>query len=235
MKESAVIKLHNVTQGTPEWYNLRKGILTASELKLILTPTLKIAANDKEKTHLFNLLAQRITDYIEPQFEGFNMARGKMEEVEAKLAYSKHYAQVQDVGFVTNDRWGFTLGCSPDGLVGDDGLIECKSRCQKYQLETILGKQMPEEFMLQVQTALLVTNRLWCDFISYCGGMHMLTIRVHPNPKVQDAILQAAREFYERMKERHTEYEEIIADPSIRLIPTERKEYNAEPKEGVYE
>ena len=158
----------NLIQGSPEWHQARCGLLTASEMKLILTPTLKIAANDKQRAHFYELMAQRITGYVDPAYISEDMLRGKEEEIDARIAYEEHYDIVREVGFVTNDKWGFTIGYSPDGLVGTNGQIECKSRRQKFQVETILSDEMPIEFSLQVQTGLLVTEREWCDFISYC-------------------------------------------------------------------
>lgn len=104
------------------------------------------------------------------------------------------------MGFVTNDQWGFTLGYSPDGLVGDDGLIECKSRKQKYQMETIMTDTVPEEYVIQLQTGLLVTERKWIDYISYCGGMPMYVRRVVPDEKIQAAIVAAATIFHQKLE-----------------------------------
>jgi len=209
-------------QGSEEWHAARCGLLTASEMRLILTPTLRIASNDKERAHLYELLAQRITGYVEPTYIGDDMIRGHEDEVEARIIYAEKYAPVTECGFVTNDKWGFTLGCSPDGLVDDDGMIECKSRRQKYQVETIINGTMPDDYALQVQTALLVTERRWCDFISYCGGLPMVTIRVFPDPQVQAAILGAAALFEEKIAQRLEEYRERM-DGKLRLVPTERR------------
>jgi predicted phage-related endonuclease len=93
---------------------------------------------------------------------------------------------------VTNDDHGFVIGYSPDGLVDDDGLIECKSRRQKFQVETILADRVPEEYMLQIQTGLLVTGREWLDFVSYCAGLPMFIKRVFPDARYQEAIIAAA-------------------------------------------
>jgi hypothetical protein len=221
------INIHkDVVQGSDEWFALRCGVLTASEMDKCITPTLKIADNDDTRSHVFELLAQRINKYVEPSYVSDDMMRGHEEEVLARIAYSEKYAPVEDVGFVTNDKFGFILGCSPDGFVGDDGLIECKSRKQKYQLETILSKGMPSNkkinCMLQIQTALLVTERKWCDFISYHGGMPMVTYRILPDFEMQEAIVRAATAFEEKIKEKLAEYNAIMADSSMRLIPTER-------------
>lgn len=215
-----------VVQGSDEWFALRCGILTASEMNKILTPTLKVADNDDTRSHLYELLAQRISSYVEPSYVSDDMMRGHEEEVLARIAYSENYAPVDDVGFVTNDEWGFTIGYSPDGLVGEDGLIECKSRKQKYQIETILAKGMPENkkinCMLQIQTGLLVTKRKWCDFISYHGGLHMVTYRILPDFQIQEAIIRAATAFEDKLRERLEEYRTITNDPNMRLIQTER-------------
>lgn len=212
----------DVVQGSDTWLNLRRGILTASEMKLILTPTLKMASNDKEKAHLYELMAQRITGYVEPHYISDEMLRGQEEEIYAREAYSKAYAPLEQVGFVTNDKWGFTIGYSPDGLVGEDGLFECKSRRQKYQIETILSGVIPEEHVLQVQTGLLVTERKWIDFTSYCGGLPMVTFRILPDAQIQAAIVQAATEFEKRLQDKLASYNAVLKSPA-RLIPTERK------------
>ena len=212
----------DLLQGSDEWLQARCGLLTASEMKLIITPTLKVAANDKATAHLYELLAQRITGYVEPHYISDDMLRGQVDEIEARLLYAKHYAPVEEVGFVTNDEWGFTLGCSPDGLVGDDGMIECKSRRQKFQAATIISGEMPDDYKIQVQTGLLVTGRKWCDFVSYCGGMPMVTIRVYADDEIQAAIVNAATVFEEAMADQLAEYKAVL-DGNNRLIPTERR------------
>jgi hypothetical protein len=186
-------------QGSDEWHAQRCGMLTASEMHLILTPTLKMASNEKERQHLYALLSQRITKYVEPQYISDAMLRGETEERLARELYSEKYAPVVECGFVTNDVLGFNIGYSPDGLVGDDGLIEVKSRGYKYQVQTIIEGVMPSEFMLQVQTGLLVTQRQWCDFISYAGGLPMFWKRIYPDLEIQTAIKTAAIAFEQRL------------------------------------
>jgi hypothetical protein len=211
-----------IIQGSTEWMQLRCGVLTASEMKLILTPTLKLASNDKERAHLYSLMSQRITGYVEPSYIGDDMLRGWEDETLARAAYGKHYTPVKQCGFVTNDEWGFTIGYSPDGLVGDDGLVEIKSRAHKFQIPTILENTVPADFILQLQTGLLVTRRKFIDFISYSAGLPMLTIRVYPDPELQAAIIAAATAFEARIAEKIADYHEIMQSDA-RLIPTERR------------
>ena len=217
-----IIHYHNdLIQGSDEWLAARCGLITASEVKLILTPTLKVANNDKTRAHVFELLAQRISGYVEPQYVGDDMLRGWADEITARDLYSQHHAPVQEVGFVTNDEWGFTIGYSPDGLVGDDGLIEVKSRRQKYQIQTIATGEVPEEYVLQLQTGLLVTKRKWIDFISYSGGLPMFVQRVLPDRTIQAAIIAAATEFEMKIAENLAAYRVRVNGMSP-LIETER-------------
>lgn len=219
---------HDLVQGSDEWIAARCGLLTASELKLLITPTGKIAANDKERAHLYEMLAQRITRYVEPSYIGDDMLRGYDDEASARERYSAAYAPVHECGFITNDKWGFTLGYSPDGLVGVNGQIECKSRNQKLHVKTILEDVavggVPAEHMLQVQGGLLVSEREWCDVISYSAGLPMVVVRAFPIPAVQDAILAAAGAFEMRLAERLEEYRAVLGRLDRRL-DTERRAY----------
>lgn len=214
----------DVVQGSDEWLALRCGILTASEMKNIITAkTLKAANNDTTRAHAYEMAFQRISNHVEPQYISDAMLRGQEDEIHAREAYSQHYAPVQETGFITTDRFGFTIGYSPDGLVGDDGLIECKSRCGKYHVQTIATNEMPDDYLIQVQTGLLVSGRKWLDFISYCAGLPVFVKRIEANPAIQTAIIEAATAFETRVAEIVQEYHATLATMP-KLIPTERRE-----------
>lgn len=213
---------YDLEQGSDEWLEVRRGILTASELKNIITPsTMKAASNDKERSYLYEIVAQSISGFVEPHYISDDMLRGHVDEVEARVLYSKHYSDAGHCGFITNDKWGFTLGYSPDGLVGDDGLVECKSRRQKYQIETIVKREVPIEHIIQCQTGLLISERKWLDYVSYCGGLPMFVLRVFPDQKAHDAIIEASAAFYRRAQEMIGTYHKTIDE--MKLVPTERK------------
>lgn len=214
----------SVIQGSDEWLLMRCGLLTASEMKLIVTPAGKVANNDKTRAHAYELAFQRLTSHVEPQYVSDAMLRGQEDEIYAREAYREHYAPVVEAGFITNSRWGFTIGYSPDGLVGDDGLIECKSRCGKYHVQTIAQDWPPEEYTLQLQTALLVSEREWIDFISYCGGLPVFVKRVEPDLELQAAIIEAATAFEQRVQDVMSDYRAALANMP-KIIPTERREY----------
>ena len=195
-----MIKIHDqLTQGTDEWLAARCGMLTASNVKKLFTKTHALSKGETGKTLAHELLAQRITQYVEPQYWSDDMLRGCNDEIIARNIYSLKYNKAHEVGFITREFTNagvtFTLGYSPDGLVGDPGCIEVKSRCQKFQVRTILDGVCPGEYMLQVQTGMLVANRKWCDFVSFCGGMPMFVCRVLPDAELQQKILTAATDF----------------------------------------
>lgn len=93
------------------------------------------------------------------------------------------------------DRFGFPIGYSPDGLVGDDGLIEVKCPRAKAHVQTILADAVPEQYMAQCQAGLLVSGRQWLDYVSFVGGLPLYVKRVTPDQQWVDAILQVVDKF----------------------------------------
>jgi len=170
------------------------------------------------------LAAERITGHVEPIHSNADMERGNLDEPYARDKYSEHHAPVTELGFMVRDDWGYKIGYSPDGLVGDDGLIEIKSRRQKKHLQTILADEVPLENMAQCQTGLLVSGRDWIDYVSYCGGMPLWTKRVTPDPKWQDAILEAVQSFEDNAALMIANYQDSVAG----LPLTERIDHYAE-------
>lgn len=217
------ITIHNdLIQGSDEWLAARCGLITASEMGKLLTSTLKTANNKDSRAHFYELAFQRLTGFVEPQYVSDAMLRGQEDEIYAREAYSEHYAKVEETGFITNDSWGFTIGYSPDGLVGDDGLIEVKSRGGKYQVQTIAQRGVPDEYMLQLQTGLLVTGRKWVDFISYCGGLPMYVERVEPDPEYHEAIIAAVTFAETVIADIQSDYRATLASMP-KVIETERR------------
>lgn len=161
------------------------------------TTVIEPASGDYLRSLALLLAAERITGWSDPIRITDDMWRGIDDEPKARDVYSEHYAPVEQVGFMVEDKWGFQLGYSPDGLVGDDGLIEIKSRRSKTQLATILADEVPADNIAQLQCGLLVSGRQWIDYVSFCGGMPLFTKRVYPQPEWHAAIIQAAITFEE--------------------------------------
>lgn len=227
MSEGELTIYDKVEQGSDEWLGLRRGRLTASEMPRIVNPTGTRANNEKSRQHVYEILAQRISGYTEPTYVTDDMLRGLEDQEEALAYYSRHIGAVHTCGFMvrTIAERGIEIGCSPDGLVGSTGLIEVKSRRQKYQVETLCSAWMPAEFMVQVQTQLWVSGRDWCDFISFNAGLPMMIARVHPIPSIIEGILDAAENFETTVSRLHTQYLATLAgEPgAVRLVPTVRR------------
>ncbi|WP_194943763.1 lambda exonuclease family protein [Glutamicibacter halophytocola] len=171
------------------------------------------STGDTAKSLMRTLIAERITGRVEPIPMNRAMERGVLDEPYARMAYEKEEGvKVDQVGFITEDKHGFVLGYSPDGLVGDDGLIEIKSRDQKTQLLTILTDEVPAANMAQLQTGLLVKGAKWIDYVSYCGGMPLYVKRVYPDPKWFAVIIEAVSAFEKHATETISQYLDAVAN-----------------------
>lgn len=220
------LKIFNeLEQGSPEWLAARCGIPTASVIGQLITPsTVKVAKNDYSRGLTATLVAERITGHVEPMQVNQAMMRGTLDEPYARDAYSEHHAPATEIGFMVKDFGRYKIGYSPDGLVGDDGLIEIKSRAQKKHLQTILADEAPLENMAQIQTGLLVSGREWCDYVSFCSGMPLWTKRVLPDERWHDAITDAVLVFEATAAEMIATYNAATKD----LPTTERLDHFAE-------
>jgi len=261
-------------QGSDQWYDHRRGIITASVAGELITvrkltaidypcpacpaaayepcrskvsgaaiktlhperaeyarsqsssTVIEPASNPELRSLTMLLVAERITGWTELTYVGDDMLRGIDDEHLARDKYTEHYAPVTECGFMTEDRWGFQIGYSPDGLVGDDGLIEIKSRRPKLHLAAILADTPPADTMAQLQCGLLVSGRDWIDYVSYCGGMPLWVKRVFPQQDWFDAIAEAAAIFEGNAAEMIRQYETSVAG----LPPTERTNHDVELK-----
>ena len=185
-------------------------------------PVVEPASGDEARGFTALITAERITGYTDPTYINDDMLRGIEDEPLAIDVYSEHYAPVTTIGFMVRDDWGFKIGYSPDGLVGDDGLIEVKSRRQKTQLTTIVSGEVPVDNMAQLQCGLLVSGRKWCDYVTYCGGMPMWVKRVTPDPYWFEAILAAVEKFEKASADMRATYNKAIEGfPMTRRIDLE--------------
>ena len=166
--------------------------------------------SDTSRALTLHLAAERITGFVEPTFTSADMERGNLDEPYARGSYSEHYTAATEVGFMVRDFGTYRIGYSPDGLVGDDGLIEIKSRRQKIQLKTILAGEVPLENMAQIQTGLLVSGRDWLDYVSYSGGMPLYVKRVPPSPVWFNAIIEAVQTLEETVTKIIETYETSV-------------------------
>lgn len=155
-----------VQQGTPEWHELRKGKVTASRVADILAKT-KTGPSASRQNYLIELALQRITKTIQPSYTNDAMAWGTATEPQARVAYEVNtHNFVDQVPFIDHPTiQGF--GCSPDGLVGADGLLEIKCPNSATHWEYFKSKEPPKKYFIQMQAQMSVTGAKWCDFVSF--------------------------------------------------------------------
>jgi predicted phage-related endonuclease len=210
-------------QRSQQWLDLRLGMVTASTVGTLVTPaTVKVADNNDSRTLTDLLAADRINGFNDdPSYQSLDMWRGETEEPRAVEKYAEtRGVTVEPMGFMVREGQGWTLGYSPDGLVGTDGLVEVKAPRAKTHLRTIINDEVPREYMAQCQAALLVSGRQWVDFISWCGGMPMYTKRVLPDEKWQTVIIDAVTACEKAIAVTVEQYRAAVAD----LPMTERLE-----------
>lgn len=173
--------IHDMEQYSPDWWAIRRGVPTASEFSSILTPkTGKLSA--AADTYICRLIG----DLYDPEYpridKGVNdaMREGTRREPESRRWYELDRAlSVQQVGFCLTDDGRF--GCSPDGLVGQDGVIELKNPGHAQQVRYLIDNTLPDDYRVQVHGQLLVTGRKWLDFMSYAPPLPPLLVRVVPD------------------------------------------------------
>lgn len=247
----------DMQQRSPQWYEARCGIVTASAMNSLVTigppdattvacpsckaepnkpclskssntpkeiktlhdernaaasnlpPVYSPADNDTSKSLIMALTAERITTFTEDTYPSRDMQRGIFAEPYARDLYAGHFNEVTECGFMVRDFDGFSIGFSPDGLVGDDGLIEIKAPRQKRELTTILAGEVPADHIAQIQCGLLVSGRKWLDFISYCGGMPLFVKRVYPDPAWREVIVAAAEKAEREIAEALAKFKDV--------------------------
>ena len=174
---------HKIQQNTDAWFELRMRKFTASTGKKLF-----MGKKTKGYTEAINLLVYEIlTDENPDDFKGSAyMKRGKELEPEAIKAYeNKKFTKVLPGGFVQSGDW---TGVSPDGIIGEDGLLEAKAPAWNTMVEYLRAGKLPDEYDVQIQFQLFVSGRKWVDFIAYHPKLGSLILRVVPNPETQAKI-----------------------------------------------
>jgi len=155
----------DLEQGSDEWLDLRMGKLTASKFKDVLAKGRGNAPGKTRQSYMYQLAAEILTGEREEGFTNKYMEWGNEWEPAARAAYQlKHGVDVQEVAFIEySDR----IGVSPDGLIGEVGLIEIKCPKTTTQIDWFLKGKVPPEHYAQIQGQIWVSGREWCDFVSY--------------------------------------------------------------------
>lgn len=196
--------LTDIQQGTPEWLALRCGIVTASEISNIITPEGKPSKSEK---YINQLLAEWVIGRPLTDFQSGWMERGHEIEDEARNWYAlMRDVEPQTVGFVYSDD-DRMVGCSPDALIGDDGMLEIKAPSPWWQMAYLRDGKVPKTYRPQTQGQLYVTGRRWCDFLAYHPDLPPLLVRAHRDEAYIAALDKLVRAFVRDLLAARTELE----------------------------
>lgn len=186
------MKIFEMEQRSVEWYKVRCGVPTASEFDKIITT--KGAISTQRKKYLYQLAGERLGGVVDETYQSFAMQQGVLKEGEARNLYNIASGdEVKQVGFCLSDDGKY--GCSPDGLVGEDGAYEVKCPLIHTHIGYLIENDVPTDYYTQVQGQLLVTGRKWTDFMSYFPGLKPLIVREEPDEVFQKLLKKALEEF----------------------------------------
>ena len=155
-----------IVQGSPEWFAMRCGKVTASRVADVLAKT-KTGWGAGRANYAAELIAERLTGATAPSFTNAAMQWGTDQEPVARQVYAaRHSLDVSEIGFVDHPEITMS-GASPDGLVGVWGLVEIKCPNTATHLDTLLSETVPGKYITQMQWQMACTGREWCDFVSF--------------------------------------------------------------------
>lgn len=164
--------IHNIEQGTPEWHKVRCGKFSASKASILFMGKSTKGYND----YINQLVCERLTGEQPESYSNEYMDRGTELEPEAITAYEMlTFNKVDRVGFV---EMADNIGCSPDGLIGQDGLVQIK--CPKWStvMDFLLDSKVEKNYFTQMQFEMWVTGRKWNDYFVYHPKLETKPIRL---------------------------------------------------------
>ena len=187
-----------IEQRSEAWFQARLGKVTASAVADVLAKT-KTGVSASRVNYLIKLAIQRVTGQIEESYTNEAMQWGIDNEDQARVAYEVASGNfVDQVGFVDHEIIDW-FGCSPDGLVDTDGLVEIKCPNSATHWEYFKTKEVPKKYFIQMQAQMSCTGRKWCDFVSFDPRMpersQLLIIRVPRDNTFIDLMETEVMEF----------------------------------------
>lgn len=191
------MKVYNFIQQSPEWYECRKGKITASHAQAIAN------CGKGLDTYINELMAEYFSKGVKEQFTSKHTERGNELEAEARVVYEMTSGNtVEEVGFIEYNEF---VGASPDGLIGDDGGLEIKCPDDNGYFEILLNgeSEIDTKYLWQIQMCLLITERKWWDFVAYNPNFDTSIIihRIFPDKEKQDKLLKGFLIAEQKIKE----------------------------------
>ena len=190
-----------IEQRTDEWFAARIGKVTASRVADVIAKT-KTGYSATRDNYMAQLVCERLTGQKGETFTNAAMQHGTETEPLARLSYEvAQNVLVDEVGFVPHPSIQMA-GASPDGLVGDDGLLEIKCPNTATHIETLLSQTVPGKYNTQMQFQMACTGRKWCDFVSFDNRLpHELQLFVKRVPRDDEFIKQIEAEIVQFLAE----------------------------------
>lgn len=214
-------------QGSEEWREARLGRVTASRVSDIIAKT-KTGSAASRANYAAELIAERLTGMPQERYQNSAMEWGIQTEPEARAAYEFYRdVTVEEVGFIPHPDIPMS-GASPDGLVGDNGLVEIKCPNLATHISTLLIPAVPRNYMTQIHWQMACTGRQWCDFVSYDPRMpedlQLFVKRVHRVDARIDELEDAVCDFLLEVDEKIAWLRGLSADETDAAVDDERAE-----------
>jgi putative phage-type endonuclease len=203
--------MDNLEQRSDEWFAVRCGKVTASRVSDVIAKT-KSGWGASRANYMAQLIAERLTGEVADSYSNSSMQWGIDHEDEARVSYEFYEnAKVQEIGFVQHHD--LESGASPDGLVGDDGLIEIKCPNTATHIQTLLDQKIPQKYETQMLWQMECTGRKWCDFVSYDPRMpedlKLFVKRFERDGKRLDGIRGMVADFIGELEDKLTALEKL--------------------------
>lgn len=196
-----------IEQGSPEWFAARLGKVTASRVADVVAKT-KTGWGASRANYMAELIAERLTGETAASYTNAAMQWGVDKEPDARAAYEfRTDAAVVAVGFVPHPAIAMS-GASPDGFIGEDGLLELKCPNTSTHIDTLLGQTGATKYLTQMQWQMACTGRAWCDFVSYDPrlpeAMRLFIARVKRDDRLINELEHHVREFLTELEAKVT-------------------------------
>lgn len=193
-----MIQIHTCEQGSEEWFRVRAGIPTASEFSTVMASGRGGGESKTRRTYMLKLAGEILTGEPMDCYSNVHMERGKAMEAEARDLYSfMQDVEPEQIGFIVNGG----KGCSPDSLVGSDGMAEIKTKLPHLQLDVLLRGDTPPEHKAQCQGQLWVAEREWVDFVSYWPQLPLFVKRTYRDEDYIKKLAEEVDRFNEELAE----------------------------------
>lgn len=194
-------------QRSEEWFKARAGKITASKVHDVVAKLKNGSYGASRATYMGQLIAERLSGVAQEGFSNAAMQWGTETEPMARAAYEfSKDCQIVEVGFIEHPLIDMS-GASPDGLIGEDGLIEIKCPNTSTHIDTLLGASIPPKYIDQMQWQMACTGRKWCDFVSFDPRM----------PRELNMKIQRVERDDDRIEYLETEVQDFIAEMDAKI------------------